>query len=122
MQQLSDQSVGSIVLALTSVKPSLPVLLSTPYTGTHEISHIEIQDTTVILHGHSDENAPLHTDRTLMQTRLTTVSVLLGMLQTVPRLWHVAISTPTPTPNTPVPMTHMRQSTLAQTVLLSHTG
>lgn len=121
MQQLTDPTIGVLLTALARVIPSLPVLLSTPDTGTHEISRVEIQDAAVVLHGHSDENAPLHTDRTLLRSQLTTVSIFLGMLHTVPRLWRVAISTPEQTP-TPVPMTAMRQSTLAQTVLLSHAG
>jgi hypothetical protein len=118
MQQLSDPSVGSLVLALTRVKPSLTVLLRAPEAGAHEVSHIEISDTAVVLYGHSDENAPLHTDRILMQAQLTTVSILLGILQTSPLLWRVAVHAPI----VPVPMTHMRQSTLAQTVLLTHGG
>lgn len=115
--KLSDPTVGVLISALTRVKPSLPVLLNTPDTGTHEISSIEVQDDAVILYGQSEENAPLKADRTLLRAHLTTVSVILGILQTTPHLWRVAISTPQL-----ALMTAMRQSTLAQTVLLLHTG
>jgi hypothetical protein len=117
MIHLTDPTVGVLILALTSVQPSLPVYIQAAAPDAHEISHIDVSPTGVTLHGGNEDGGPLTTDRNLMHAHLTTVSILCGILQSVPKLHCVAIQSPTT--GSPRPLTAVRQSTLAQTVLLS---
>lgn len=116
MVRLTDPTVGALIQTLNTVQPSLPVYIQASAPDAHEISHIEVSPTGITLHGGNEDGGPLTTDRNLMYAQLTTVSILCGILQAIPKLHCVAIQSPTGTPH---PLTAVRQSTLAQTVLLS---
>ena len=118
MSTLTQPTVEVLIRMLNSVQPSLPVYIQATAPDAHEISRIEVSPTCVTLHGGDEDGGPLTTDRVIMRAHITTVSVLIGILQHIPNMYRVAILG-TPALGTPYSLTAVRQSTLAQTVVLS---